>query len=411
MKVCLLSLGCKVNQAENSLLESALKGHGHEVVGIDETPEVCIINTCTVTAKSDYQSRQLIRRASRTGAKVIVTGCYAELNKEQVSSLKEVETVVENKNKLNIINMLCGNNASIALNKSGNRTRFFLKVQDGCNHSCSYCIIPKARGSSRSIAPSEVIAQVERAVAEGYKEVVLTGIHLGLYGNDINTSVSELVEEILDKTAIERIRLSSLEITEISDRLIRLFDDKRVCRHLHIPLQSGDDRILNLMNRNYDSAFFKKTILNIAERLPDIALGTDIIVGFPHEGETEFNNTFRLAEELPFTYIHVFPFSKRPGTKAALMPDTVGSSERKQRAAALRRLADRKRKEYMTRHIGKTLDVLIEEKVSNGVCRGTSSNYLKVHVLTDGYEKGSIVPVRIEAEEKGLLFGKPINKE
>jgi threonylcarbamoyladenosine tRNA methylthiotransferase MtaB len=422
MKISLLTLGCKVNQAEVSLIEGALRGRGFEVVGLDEGPELCVINTCTVTAKSDYQSRQLIRRAQRAGARVLVTGCYSELNKERVREMDGVEEVVANDNKSHIIKMIAGFDGSDASYKDevpsplapgagGSRTRFFLKVQDGCNHACSYCVIPRARGASRSISPQEVVSQVDRAVAQGYKEVVLSGIHLGLYGQDLRPALklSGLVEEILEKTSLERLRLSSLEIREINDSLIGHFEDRRLMRHLHIPLQSGDDGVLRLMNRNYDTGYFKETVGHVVERLQDLALGTDVIVGFPGEGEREFEATFRLLEELPFTYLHVFPFSPRPGTPASLMPLNSGDRTTKERVKALRALSDKKKKAYISRQVGRTLDILMEEELPGGVCRGTSSNYLKVQIPGVGFQRGSVVPVRVEGIEGSVLVGKPLN--
>ncbi|MBI4823283.1 MAG: tRNA (N(6)-L-threonylcarbamoyladenosine(37)-C(2))-methylthiotransferase MtaB [Nitrospirae bacterium] len=413
MRVSLLTLGCKVNQAETSLMEGILRGSGFKVVGLDEKPELCIINTCTVTSKSDYQSRQLIRRAYKVGAKVIVTGCYSELNMENVKNMPEVKEVVLNKDKFNYISMLIGNNGSITLNYSGARTRFFLKVQDGCNSCCSYCVIPKARGSSRSVEMDKVIGEVKRAVCFGYKEIVLTGIHLGVYGEDLKPKInlSGLIESILNETTIERLRLSSIEITEIDDNLIRLFlqKDKRLCRHLHIPLQSGDNRILSLMNRDYTIEYYQARLRHISSYLPDSAFGTDIIVGFPGEGNEEFMNTIRVSENLPFSYIHVFPFSLRKGTKACEMPDIITDLEKKNRCTQLRGLSERKKQDYMLGHIGKTLDVLIEKRYADGFSRGTTSNYLKVEVSSVTLKRGSVVPVRVTGAGKGVLLGNPLN--
>jgi threonylcarbamoyladenosine tRNA methylthiotransferase MtaB len=409
MKVSMLSLGCKVNQAEMSHMESALRGSGHEIVSLKENPDLCIINTCTVTSRSGYQSRQLIRRAARSGGRVVVTGCYSELNSEEVRSMEGVEAVIKNSNKSNIIKTIDCNNESTTLNYKGSRTRFFLKAQDGCDHSCSYCIIPKARGKSRSVSPYEIIGQIEQAADNGFKEVVLTGIHLGLYGLDIGTTLPSLLERALNETRIERIRLSSLEITEIDDRLLELVRDERICSHLHIPLQSGDDRVLELMNRPYNMSFFNDKIERVTKKLTDLALGTDVIAGFPYEGEEEFNNTMKMLNDLPFTYIHVFPYSRRPGTDAASMPDTVGDIERKIRASAMRRVSERKNLHYLHKHIGLALDVLIEESISETEARGTSSNYLKILVKGQDIVRGSIVPAMIEGVKDGILFGKPLS--
>lgn len=411
MKISLLTLGCKVNQAETSVMERDLKSKGFKLVGLDGSPELCIINTCAVTAKSDYQSRQLIRRAYRAGARVIVTGCYSELNRDSVRAMPEVEDVIPNKEKYNYINGLVRGNEGITLDYSGNRSRFFLKVQDGCNSRCSYCVIPMARGRSRSVELNSVLKDVNKAVKSGYKEVVLTGIHIGIYGKDISPkmTLSGLIEEILDKTLIERLRVSSIEIKELNNRLISLFNEQRLCRHLHIPLQSGDNKVLMLMNRNYTVEYYKNRIMELTNQFPDIAIGTDVIIGFPQEGEEEFMNTFNLIESLPFSYIHVFPFSKRRGTPGFQMPDNIKIDEKKKRCSLLRGLGLKKKTDYMCRHIGKTLNIIIEERVSSGLYKGTSSNYLKVMVAQNGLSSGSLVSVKIAGQRDGVLFGKPLN--
>lgn len=410
MKISVLTLGCKVNQAESFLIEGALKSVGHSIVNISEKPDICIINTCTVTSKSDYQSRQLIRRAHRVGARVFVTGCYSELNRENVKSMEGVEEIVDNDNKLSIINRLTGKNISSSLYFSAERrSRLFIKIQDGCNSSCSYCVIPKARGVSKSVNPEEVIQQVSKAVSSGYNEIVLTGIHLGTYGHDLKPKVtlSSLLVTLLKKTKISRIRLSSLEVREIDDELVEIFSDKRLCNHLHIPLQSGDDNILKSMNRLYNSRQFSFKIEDICKRVPNIAIGTDIIVGFPGEGEAEFQNTYNLLEILPITFIHIFPFSPRTDTKALKMHDNTPFPVKKKWASALEALNKGKKIEYMTKQVGKTLDVLIEENRSDGACYGTSSNYLKILIPSKTYSRGSLVCARIEGLQEGQLVGLP----
>jgi len=410
MKISVLTLGCKVNQAESSLIEGALKSVGHSIVNISEKPDICIINTCTVTSKSDYQSRQLIRRAHRVGARVFVTGCYSELNRENVKSMEGVEEIIDNDNKLSIINRLTGKNVSSSLYFSAERrSRLFIKIQDGCNYSCSYCVIPKARGVSKSVNPEEVIQQVSKAVSSGYNEIVLTGIHLGTYGHDLKHKVtlSSLLVTLLKKTKISRIRLSSLEVREIDDELVEIFSDKRLCNHLHIPLQSGDDNILKSMNRLYNSRQFSFKIEDICKRVPNIAIGTDIIVGFPGEGEAEFQNTYNLLEILPIIFIHIFPFSPRTDTKAFKMHDNTPFPVKKKRASALEALNKGKKIEYMTKQVGKTLDVLIEENRSDGACYGTSSNYLKILIPSKTYSRGSLVCARIEGLQEGQLVGLP----
>jgi len=383
-------------------IESALRGRGHEIVPLKDKPELCIINTCSVTSKSDYESRQMIRRAKRVGAKVLVTGCYSELNKDSVRAMG-VEDIISNLNKDNYINGLSVGSKSKGLSLL-EKSRYILKIQDGCNSSCSYCIIPKARGRSRGMEPSKVIERVRLAEEAGYKEVVLSGIHLGQYGN-----LTKLIEGILRETNIPRIRLSSLEIGEVDDALLEVFKESRLCRHLHIPIQSGDDTILRAMNRRYNIEEFSKRIFNIVKRFPDIALGTDVIVGFPGEGEEEFENTYRVLESLPFSYFHVFPYSQRKGTPASKMGPEVGSREKSLRAKRLRDLSLSKKTRYQMSQIGRTLDIIIEERVGSGICRGTSSNYLKVQFPDSGMSIGNLILVRIEGLSDGVLFGVPVN--
>jgi threonylcarbamoyladenosine tRNA methylthiotransferase MtaB len=408
VKVSVLTLGCKVNQAESSQVEGSIRAHGHSLVELSDRPEVCIINTCTVTAKSDYESRQLIRRAQKAGARVIVTGCYSELNKSAVKAMDGIIDVADNLDKLHIIKELVGLTSTGPSDIENNKSRFFVKVQDGCSFSCSYCIIPKARGASRSVAISDVTEKVSQA-SNLYSEVVLTGIHLGTYGYDLTPKVSlyDLVKCILSCTLIKRIRLSSLEINEINDGLLSLIQGDRVCSHLHIPLQSGDDRILRLMNRNYNVNDFLKGIDNIYKKIPDISIGTDVIAGFPGEGEREFRNTMDLLDSLPLSYIHVFPYSDRPGTKASAMPDTVSPQDKKERSSMLRGLSMAKKRAYMLRQIGKTLDAVIEERVDEYHCIGITGNYLKLKVATKENRQRDIVPVRVCGFADDMLAGHP----
>ena len=412
MKISVLTLGCKVNQAESSLIEGSLKSSGHKIVNISEKPDICIINTCTVTSKSDYQSRQLIRRAHRVGARIIVTGCYSELNKEVVKSMEGVEEIICNNNKLHIINKLTGKSADYSLCFSlGTRSRLFIKIQDGCNYSCSYCAIPKARGISKSLNPDEIIQKISKAVSSGYNEIVLTGIHLGTYGHDLEPKVklSDIVKTILKETKIKRIRFSSLEIREIDDELIDLFSDKRICDHLHIPLQSGDDKILSLMNRAYETNQFSLKIKHIYKRVPGIAIGTDVIVGFPGEGKQEFQNTYDLLEDLPISYMHIFPFSARPMTKASEMPDNTPSAIKKEHVNILESLNKRKKTEYMLKQVGKTLVVLVENSNSDGTSCATTSNYLKILLPSNNHLRGSLIYARIEGLKGEKLIGVTIS--
>jgi threonylcarbamoyladenosine tRNA methylthiotransferase MtaB len=409
MKVSVLTLGCKVNQSESVMIEGCLRISGCSIVSLSETPDYCVINTCTVTSKSDYQSRQLIRRAARTGAKVIVTGCYAQLRAEDIKKMDGIYSIVPNSDKLSIIKMINGNIESNRCSFSV-RSRPCVKVQDGCNNACSYCLVPLARGKSRSIDQSEIIEQVSDYSNSGYHEVVITGIHLGTYGYDLypKKKLSYLIKTILNKTQISRIRLSSLEVNEIDDEIIELLQDSRLCRHIHIPLQSGDDTILKRMNRTYSSRGYINVIESILDKLPGIAIGTDVIVGFPGEGPFEFLNTKGILELLPFSYMHIFPFSVRPGTSASRMPMQVGSADRKQRFDELNALNLLKKAEYSSMQTNKTLDIIIEEHHQGSIMVGTSGNYLKVRVHSNSYPNKSLVSVRVEGIEDNVLRATPI---
>jgi threonylcarbamoyladenosine tRNA methylthiotransferase MtaB len=406
MKISVLTLGCKVNQSESTVIEGNLAENGHCLVSLSEYPDICIINTCTVTAKSDYQSRQLIRRALRNSQQVIVTGCYAELNREKILSMGETIQVIENQYKLNI---LSNGTKSTTFNYS-TRARPYVKIQDGCNSACSYCIVPQARGKSRSVPVLDVIETIHNFENAGFHEVVLTGIHIGLYGYDLRYKVnlSDLLETILMKTKIKRVRVSSLEMNEINDKLLEIIFEPRICRHVHLPLQSGDDRILKLMNRNYTVSKYMDTVDQIIKRVPGIALGTDVVVGFPGESRREFYNTRKMLEDLPFSYFHIFPYSIRPNTRASQMPDQVAPDIRKERCSELERLKIAKKTTYSEMQIGRRLDIIIEEHDKQNASLGTSSNYLRVWVMGNRHPVRSLVPVVIAGRENTLLTGKPL---
>lgn len=411
MKVSILTLGCRVNHAESATIEGNLKNFGCNIVDLSEHPDYCIVNTCTVTAKSDYQSRQLIKRAARKGAKVIVTGCYSQIRPDDIKNIEGVFAIVDNDKKLSIINMLSNNTSSITFSYS-NKSRPYLKVQDGCNLLCTYCVVPMARGRSRSLEVSEVIRRAKEIEDCGYREIVLTGIHLGTYGYDLRpkTKLSELIKALLKETEILRIRLSSLEINEIDAELIELLQEERICKHIHLPLQSGDDTILRLMNRMYTSKDYALAVENIIRHVPGIAIGTDVIVGFPGEGDKEFENTKKLLDSLQIAYMHIFPFSPRPNTLASQMDRQNTPLVKKKRFTELNALNIRKKMAYMSSQIDKTLDVVIEEKNEDNIAIGTSGNYLKVKMALDGYPKGALVRVRVSGIEGNFLIGKLIEK-
>jgi threonylcarbamoyladenosine tRNA methylthiotransferase MtaB len=406
MKVTILTLGCRVNQAESFTLEGTLKANGVTIVDLNNNPDYCIINTCTVTSKSDYNSRQLIRRAARTGAKVIATGCYSQLNPDVVISLPGVTRVVQNREKQEIVELLTGQHCEPSFALHG-RSRPHLKVQDGCNFRCSYCSVPMARGRSRSVPLHEVIRGAQIMEGEGYREIVLTGIHLGTYGHDLKerTNLANLLQNLLVRTNISRFRLSSLEVNEVDDALIELLQDPRVCRHLHLPLQSGSDKILRLMRRNYSSQAFHNTVRHVTSRVDNISLGTDVIVGFPGEGGDDFSQTCNLLDSAHFAYLHIFPFSPRPLTEAATMQHGVSSTLKAARVAVLKDLNSRLRKTFMEDQIGRELYVVLEEKGDEHTMFGTSGNYLKIKVRQPSGKNGDMVRVRILALDAGALAG------
>jgi len=406
MKVAVITLGCRVNQAESDVIEGTLKDKGVTIVGLGDKPEFCIVNTCAVTGKSDYNSRQVIRRAARNGAKVIVTGCYSQLNTKEAGELPGVIKIIDISRKTDIIGLLSDSAENISYNSSV-KSRPFLKVQDGCNFNCSYCAVPLARGSSRSIPADLLTDRVKSMVARGFKEIVLTGVHLGTYGHDLpeSSGITGLLKELLLKTGIHRIRLSSLEIGEISDELLELLKDPRICRHLHLPLQSGSDRILGLMRRRYRSAFFEQRLELISARLGDIGLGTDIIVGFPGEGREEFLETLSMLQRLPLTYMHIFPYSPRPGTDAASMSGRPRGAEVRERTERLHILGREKKLSYMKKQIGIEQEIIFEDGLTDGKVSGTSSNYVKIQVAGECRSRGSLGIVRPTHIDNDVLAG------
>jgi threonylcarbamoyladenosine tRNA methylthiotransferase MtaB len=314
--------------------------------------------------------------------------------------------IVPSEHKEKIVNIILGKEIE-ALYHFHDRARPYLKVQDGCNFSCSYCAVPLARGRSRSLSPEKALERAHLIEAEGYHEVVLTGIHLGSYGRDLpkKTSLADLIKSLITRTGITRIRLSSIEINEVDDELLELLTDARVCRHLHLPLQSGSDEVLRRMNRNYSAGTFIQKMRSISARLNDISIGSDVIVGFPGEKDDDFDRTYRIIEDLPFAYLHIFPYSSRAGTAASRMKQEVPAKIIAGRAAALKTLSNLKREHFASRHMHQTLDVIMEEKDGQGHMTGTASNYLKIRVLTESVHPGTLVFVRPDSLEGYSLKG------
>ncbi len=419
------TLGCKVNQYESEAISCAPKMARYTRVRKTEQADICIINTCTVTAKASMQSRQAIRQAikSNPDARIIVTGCYAHTGAEEIAKIDGVDDIIGNADKYKIPDMISPSPAqktqrlprklirNVGHEKnfqqapepvSGSRTRPFLKIQDGCNAFCTYCIVPHTRGRSRSMPSEDVLHHIQYLKNAGYHETVLTGIHLGCYGRDLspgNGGLFELLKQIHISGAMERVRLSSVEPDELSEDIIALVAaSKCLCHHFHIPFQSGDGDILKNMHRPYSADLLPDLTARIHRSIPDAAIGVDMLVGFPGETELSFKTTFDLIQKLPITYLHVFPFSPREGTPAAGYPDQVGPGVIKNRAHKMRELGIMKKHLFYQKAVGKTAKVLVEEKRDrvSGRLKGMTSNYLTILMEGPDHFKNTIVPVRID---------------
>jgi threonylcarbamoyladenosine tRNA methylthiotransferase MtaB len=437
MKVAFATLGCKVNQYETSLMCEDLK-EKHELIPFDKDADIYIINTCAVTLKADYQSRQLIRRAIKRNknAKVVAIGCYAERETDELKATG-VHALLGNRAKNHISeildNLIMNSNRHILLPENRDirckatfntgRTRAFLKIQDGCNYSCSYCIVPKVRGKSRSAAPSIVYQEVKALIDKGYKEVVLSGIQLGSYGKDLEPNppsppftkggkggIVELLKDLLKINGLFRLRLSSIEPHDITPDLINLMkSDSRICRHLHIPLQSGNDEILKAMGRNYTSSYYKELIMTLTSKIPDIGIGTDIIVGFPIETEHHFLHTYKFLSELPLSYFHVFNFSSRPGTLASDMENKISNAIKEERNRLIRSLGEEKKISFVKKQIGKQFNILVENRTDlYGHYNGLTDNYFRFKIKNLGHLIGEIIKVKVIGFEGPFLIGEEI---
>lgn len=395
-KVAITTLGCKTNQFESAAMIEQLESAGYLVVPFGEPSDIYIINSCTVTARTDAETRRLIRRARRMNpqARVVATGCYAQVAPGDLERMPELDGVLGNREKQQIATLLESANHQVSdisvireveplkLTSFAEHTRAFLQAQNGCNSFCAYCIVPYARGRSRSVKAEEVLQGVRELARNGYQEVVLTGIHLGAYGLDLSpiTSLTGLVRQIDNESLVPRMRIGSVEPNEVTDELLELMGKSgSICPHLHLPLQSGCDSVLDRMGRHYGADFFRQLITRITTALPDAFIGADLIAGFPGESEAEFNDTLELLEELPFSDLHVFPYSSRPGTKAAGMPDQIPSDTIKQRAALLRKVAEQKKRAFLERFIRREVNVLVQGyNPKTMMCKGLSRNYIEV---------------------------------
>jgi len=407
--VTIATLGCKVNQFESEAIIDSLEHQGYRTVPFGDPADITIINTCTVTHRADFQSRQMVRKALRFSptSLLIVTGCYAQVEPQAFAEMKGVTYLLGNREKHLIPELLPqieqGRMERLQVSDIEKETRFldvpltsfhrhtraFLKIQDGCDAHCSYCIVPHARGRSRSLSPERIIEHCARLKEKGFKEVVLTGIHIGAYGQDFSPifSLDKLLERLERSETPPRIRLSSIEPLDFSPTFVSfLTQSAKVCPHLHLPIQSGDDDILRKMNRNYTSSFLSSLINELHRRIPQISLGADVIVGFPGETEKQSQRTRELMETLPLSYLHVFPFSRRKGTPASRLPHQVRESVITERAEALRTLGKKKRQNFYGGFLRQTLDVLVQDQQDKrtGLWKGLSRNYIPVLLTQDG---------------------------
>ncbi len=422
MTVGICTLGCKVNLYESMYLTSRLREEGFEIRDFSEVCDVYIINTCTVTNNSDAKSRKMIHSAKAKNPKacLVVCGCFVEsANRDKNSnfdfSICNVVVGNSNKDKIpmyikeffktgkNIVDLEDVREASFTdmfINEASGKTRAFVKIQDGCENFCSYCIIPFVRGKCRSKAKDKVIFEITELVRRGYKEIVLTGIHTGNYGSDIGTNFASLLKEILTIPNLERVRISSIEITELDEEFFELLKNPKICNHLHIPLQSGSDKVLKLMNRKYDTKMFLNKIKRIRAIRPDISLTTDVIVGFPMEEDDDFLDCLKFIRKVNFSKVHVFPYSMRNGTKAAGMRQVDGKIK-KERVQELLELSEDLERSYYESFIGKTEKVLIE-KVEEGIAYGHTSNYLYLKLVGD-YKENEIYEIKISKKNFSLF--------
>src|SRR5574337_401615 len=405
MRVAIKTLGCRQNQSESDALEESLRRDGYTAVGPDDAADLFIINTCSVTNEADADSRQAIRRAVRRNpsARVVVTGCYAQVGAADIAAIPGVALVAGNGEKAQLAELIAGLReqaspfvavsdiqqsrrfASLPTPVGAARSRALLKVQDGCNYRCSFCIVPDTRGPNRSQPIDAALRDLRALVEAGYPEVVLTGTHLGTYGRDlpIGDSIAGLVARMLEVAQPARLRLSSLDPHEVTEELIGCFGRfDNLCRHLHLPLQSGDEAVLRRMRRPHTADEFGRLVERLAEAVPGIAVGTDVIVGFPGEADAEFEATYRLLDGLPIAYLHVFNYSRRRGTVAATMPNQIPKDVRSARSAALRALSDAKWRRFRQTQVGQSFSAVVLEgrDVRTGRIEALTDNYMTVRL-------------------------------
>ena len=422
-RLAVVTIGCKANFTDSAEIAALAARAGLRVVSETAGADILIINSCTVTHRADRDSRALARRLRRQNpeAVIVMTGCYARTTPGDRACLPEVNHWFGNdamKELPRLFGSLSGESAIsgaapslVAVNRLLGRTRVFLKIQDGCDSACAYCIVPKARGPGRSVPLEKVMESIRRAEQDGAREIVLTGIHAGRYGADRGETdgLAVLLEKALTATSVCRFRLGSVEPLEITPRLVeRIAVEKRICTHIHVPMQSGSDAVLQRMRRPYTFTAYREKLLSITSAVPEARLGADVIVGFPGESERDFTETLDKIRELPLSYLHVFPYSTRTGTESASWADDVGAAEKKRRASLLLAADKEMRGDYAKAQVGKTLSVIAESENAKGgnlEIKGLSENYLEVVFSSRDVSVGDIAPVRILSARNGKLEG------
>ena len=418
IKVALDTLGCKLNQAETELLAKQFVNAGYRLVSPVDDADVYILNTCTVTHIADRKSRHRLRLAHwrNPEAVLVATGCYAQRAPHELAQIEGVDLVLGNEEKPHLLELLeesggISNPAPVGSNtdyRSGFRTRAFIKVCDGCNSFCSYCIVPMVRGREKSLPAEQVVDEVRHRIADGYREVVLTGTEIGSYNYD-GVNLGKLLEYILAETGVERLRLSSLQPQGIFPELIGLWRDQRLCRHFHLSLQSGSDGVLSRMKRRYSASEYQQVVSLIRALVPGAAITTDIIVGFPGETSEEFGQSYQLCRKLEFARIHVFPYSPRQETEAAQMPNQVGDKVKRERSQRMLALAKESAQNFRQQFLGKTMPVLWEQQ-SDGIWSGLTDNYIKVYTRSDSDLTNKLLPVKLVEARGDGVWGKTENQ-
>ena len=428
--VTFYTLGCKLNQAETAAIAADFEAHGYKIIPFEKPANVVFINTCSVTERAEQKCRHVVRQAIRNSpnAKIVVAGCYSQLKPDEVADIPGVSLVLGTQNKYEVISLVENlsktpspkNRVEPFLRKETFRyfdggytdrhTRAFLKIQDGCDYRCSYCSIPFSRGPSRSDHPQSIVARAQALVMQGFKELVLTGVHIGMYGRDLDReeNLVRLLRRLLKIGGLERIRLSSLDPHEVSDELINLVaSTHRIAPHFHIALQSGDNEILKAMRRAYRVEKFQSVVEKIRSKIPGAGIGVDVIVGFPGETKEKFEATYRVLVESPVTFFHVFSYSKRAGTPAEKFPDQIPKAEKKRRVDDLIQLGNEKKLAFEKRFLGRILHVLIEKREDPQNWQGVAENYIRVF-LTQSAPQNEILPVRITEISDGKVWGVPV---